>query len=147
MILYKKIGIASDHAGFERKEQVKKFLIENGLTVTDYGTNNEERCDYPDYGHKLADSVAKGVNEMGIAVCGSGNGINMTVNKHNGIRGALCWSKEISELARQHNDANICSLPGRFITPEQAFEIVKTFLSTKFDGGRHKDRIDKIPQC
>jgi len=147
MYLFKKIGLASDHAGFERKEQVKKYLKDKGFEVTDFGTGDTERCDYPDYGHLLAESVEKGQCEVGIAVCGSGNGINMSVNHHKSIRGALCWCVEIAELARGHNDANICSLPGRFISSGQAIDIVDKFLSTPFDGGRHKVRTEKIPVC
>jgi ribose 5-phosphate isomerase B len=147
MYYFKKIGIGGDHAGFERKEQIKKYLIDNGFEVKDFGTYNNKRTDYPDYGHPLADAVEKGEYETGIAVCGSGNGINMTVNKHKGIRGALCWNVEIAGLARAHNDANICSLPGRFVTSGEAIDIVDKFLSTPFDGGRHKIRTDKIPGC
>jgi len=142
--LFKKIGLASDHAGFERKEEVKNYLIKQGCEVQDMGTFTGDRCDYPDYGHRLAEAVEKGECEVGIAVCGSGNGINMTVNKHKGIRGALCWNVEIARLARGHNDANICSLPGRFVSGEEACRIVDAFLSSPFEGGRHKIRIDKI---
>jgi ribose 5-phosphate isomerase B len=147
MYIFKKIGVASDHAGFECKEQVKKYLLDNGFEVTDFGTGNKERCDYPDYGHALAEAVERGKCETGIAVCGSGNGINMTVNKHKGIRGALCWSVEIAQLAREHNDANICALPGRFVSAALAIDIAEKFLTTPFDGGRHKIRTDKIPVC
>lgn len=142
---YRKIGIACDHAGFFTKLAIKEWLLQNGFEVVDFGTNSDESTDYADYAHKLAYSVEKGEVDVGISICGSGNGINMTVNKHQGIRAALCWNSEISRLARAHNDANICSLPGRFITVDEAIEIVKTFLNTPFDGGRHLTRIQKIP--
>ncbi len=142
---YRKVGLACDHAGYSTKVAVKKWLQDNGYEVVDFGTDSEESTDYADYAHKLANSVEKGEVDVGISICGSGNGINMTVNKHQGIRAALCWNSEISRLARAHNDANICSLPGRFITIEEAIEIVKVFLNTPFDGGRHLTRIKKIP--
>ncbi|HOK51287.1 MAG TPA: ribose 5-phosphate isomerase B [Bacteroidales bacterium] len=141
----KKIGIASDHAGFRMKEVVKDWLKGKDYEVVDFGTFSEESTDYPDYAHKLAEAVEKKEVEVGISLCGSGNGINMTVNKHQGIRAALCWNNEISRLARAHNDANICSLPARFISDEEAKQIVETFLNTGFDGGRHLTRINKIP--
>lgn len=136
------IAVASDHAGFELKE----FLISNlnDYTLLDLGTYTTERTDYPDFGHKLAMEIESGRVDWGIAICGSGNGINMTVNKHSGIRGALCWSSEIARLARAHNNANVISLPARFIAPEEALQMVKIFLSTPFDGGRHERRIQKI---
>lgn len=140
-----KIGIASDHAGYKMKEVVKDWLQGKGHEVVDYGTFSDQSADYPDYAHKLADAVEKKAVDFGISLCGSGNGINMTVNKHQGIRAALCWNIEISRLARAHNDANICSLPARFITDEEARQIVETFLTTSFDGGRHLTRIGKIP--
>ncbi|MCX7986503.1 MAG: ribose 5-phosphate isomerase B [Bacteroidales bacterium] len=141
----RKIGIASDHAGYKMKEEIKSWLAEQGYEIVDYGTYSEESADYPDYAHKLADSVENKLVDIGISLCGSGNGINMTVNKHQGIRAALCWNTEISRLARAHNDANICSLPARFITLEEAKQIVDIFLHTTFDGGRHLNRINKIP--
>ncbi len=140
-----KLGIANDHAGFELKQIIKKWLIENGYEAIDFGSNSSESCDYADYGHPLAYSVEKGEVDYGISMCGSGNGINITVNKHQGIRAGLCWNKEIAKLARAHNDANICSLPARFISVKEAKEIIKIFLSTDFDGGRHLVRINKIP--
>lgn len=139
-----KIGIASDHAGYELKEQIKIWLSEQNHTVSDFGTNSTNSCDYPDYAHPLASAVETGECECGIAICGSGNGINITVNKHQGIRSALCWTEELAALARQHNNANIVALPARFIPQEKALAIVKTFLSTDFEGGRHQNRIDKI---
>jgi len=140
-----KIAIACDHAGFEKKEILLKHLEERGNKIVDFGTNSSESMDYPDTAHPLAVAVETGQFDFGITLCGSGNGINMTANKHQGIRAALCWNVEIAALARQHNDANVCSLPARFITEEQAKQIVDVFLSTPFDGGRHQKRIDKIP--
>lgn len=139
------IGVASDHAGFEIKEYAKTWLEEQGYSVKDFGTYTTASCDYPDFGHPLAESVEAGECTMGVAVCGSGEGISMTVNKHQGIRAALCWIPEIAHLARQHNDANILVLPGRFITKEEADQILEEFFSTEFDGGRHLRRIQKIP--
>lgn len=141
---FKSIGIASDHAGFELKEALKKELSQMGYMIKDFGTDSPESMDYPDVAHPLAQAVANGELPVGIAICGSGNGMSMTLNKHKNIRAALCWITEISALARQHNDANICSLPARFISIELAIEIVHTFLSTDFEGGRHLQRINKI---
>ncbi|MBW8332491.1 MAG: ribose 5-phosphate isomerase B [Prolixibacteraceae bacterium] len=140
-----KIGVASDHAGFERKQTVLKYLQEQGIEYKDFGAFSAESSDYPDYAHPLADAVSHGEFNLGITLCGSGNGINMTANKHQGIRSAICWMPEIAMLARLHNDANICALPARYITDEQAIEIVKIFLATEFEGGRHQNRINKIP--
>jgi len=140
-----KIAIASDHAGFKMKQKLIVYLEKEGYSVHDYGTGIDESVDYPDYGHPLAEAVDRDICNVGISLCGSGNGINMTTNKHQGIRAALCWNKEISLLARQHNDANICSLPARFIDQKLAEEIVNLFLTTAFEGGRHQRRIDKIP--
>ncbi len=139
------LGIACDHAGYVFKEKLKEELTNQGYEVTDYGTYSEESSDYPDYAHPLANAVEEGKHLYGITLCGSGNGINMTSNKHQGIRAALCWNVEISELARLHNDANICSLPARFVDYNLAKEIVNIFLNTKFEGGRHLRRIEKIP--
>lgn len=139
------IGIAADHAGFDFKEKMKEELLNQGYEIKDYGTYSSESTDYPDYVHPLAEAVDNKLHRFGITLCGSGNGINMTANKHQGIRAALCWNKEISELARLHNDSNICSLPARFIDFNLAKEIVNTFLNTKFEGGRHLRRIEKIP--
>lgn len=139
------IGIASDHAGYEMKEQLKDFLSRSGYAVRDFGTDSPESMDYPDVAHPLAASIENGETEMGIALCGTGNGISMTLNKHSGIRAALCWNEEIASLARRHNDANVLALPARFITLEQAMAIVSVFLSTGFEGGRHLRRIQKIP--
>jgi ribose 5-phosphate isomerase B len=141
----KRIAIASDHAGYFLKEKIKKFLIGEKYEIKDFGNFGEESVDYPDYAHPLAASVSSGEFEMGISICATGNGINMTVNKHPGIRGALCWNEEISKLARADNDANLCALPGRYLSESEAILIVKTFISTGFEGGRHKRRIEKIP--
>ncbi|MCA1741078.1 MAG: ribose 5-phosphate isomerase B [Bacteroidales bacterium] len=140
-----KIIIASDHAGFRLKEKLIKWLISSRYEVKDLGSFSEDSVDYPDYAHPLAIAVEKGEFAYGITICGSGNGINMASNKHQKIRSAVCWNEDISRLARSHNDANICALPGRFLTEAEAIVIVKTFLSTPFEGGRHKRRIEKIP--
>lgn len=140
-----KIGMASDHAGYLLKNKLISFLKNQNYKIHDFGCFTEESVDYPDFAHPLANAVESKTCEFGISICGSGNGINMTANKHQKIRAALCWSVEIAVLARLHNDANICSLPARFISEELAVEILKAFLSTKFEGGRHQKRIDKIP--
>lgn len=139
------IGLACDHAGFELKQFVIQLLTKKNIPYTDFGTYSTERADYPDYAHPLAYAVERGDCRCGIAICGSGNGINITLNKHQGIRSALCWNEEISKLARMHNDANICVMPGRFIGTDVAEKIVDVFLETPFEGGRHQARIDKIP--
>jgi ribose 5-phosphate isomerase B len=140
-----KIIIASDHAGFRLKEKLVSWLISSRYEVRDIGCFSEDSVDYPDYAHPLATAVEKGDYNYGITICGSGNGINMACNKHQKIRSAVCWNDEISRLARSHNDANVCALPGRFLTEAEAIHIVKIFLTTSFEGGRHKRRIDKIP--
>jgi ribose 5-phosphate isomerase B len=139
-----KISIGSDHAGFDLKEEVIKHLKEKGHNVSDKGTYNCERADYPDFGHAVANSIQVAEADLGIVICGSGNGINMSVNKHKGIRGALCWNPEVAALARQHNDANILALPARFLNKDDAFACVDAFLSATFEGGRHQGRIEKI---
>lgn len=139
------IGIAADHAGYELKKVIKKLLIEKGYTVDDYGTYSADSVDYPDYGHILAEAVESNNNTIGISLCGSGNGINMTANKHQGVRSAICWNREIAAYARKHNNANICALPARFISEVEAKKVVEAFLTTRFDGGRHQRRIKKIP--
>ena len=139
-----KIAIVSDHAGFILKEKLLQYLTDEKYEVKDFGCFSEEVVDYPDFGHPLAEAVASGEFELGISICGTGNGMNMVVNKHPGIRSALCWNEEISRLARAHNDANICALPGRFLSESEALLIVKTFLTTDFEGGRHKRRVEKI---
>ena len=138
------IGVASDHAGYELKTKVIKHLESKGCVVHDFGTDSAESVDYPDYAHKLASAVENGSCQVGIAICGSGNGVNMTVNHHRKVRGALCWTPEIAALARQHNDANIISLPARFIEASIALQMVDVFLSTDFEGGRHQRRVEKI---
>ena len=140
-----KIAVASDHAGYERKQVILKFLQEQAIEYKDFGAFSEESSDYPDFAHPLAEAISKGEFDTGITLCGSGNGINMTANKHQGIRSAICWMPEIAKLARLHNDANVCALPARYITNEEALEIVNVFLSTEFEGGRHINRINKIP--
>ncbi len=139
------VALCSDHAGFEMKQAVIGYLKQQRIAYKDFGTYSTDSCDYPDFAHPCAEAVESGECYPGIAICGSGEGISMTLNKHQGIRAALCWLPEIAALSRQHNDANVLSMPGRFITAEQALEIVKTFLSTSFEGGRHQRRIDKIP--
>jgi len=141
----KKVAVAADHAGFHIKEKIKKYLIDSGYEVKDFGCFSSDSVDYPDFGHPAARAVESGAMDAGFSVCGSGNGMSMTLNKYQCIRSAVCWNEEISRLARAHNDANMCSLPGRFISDAEAILIVKTFLNTTFDGGRHKRRIDKIP--
>ena len=140
----KSIGIANDHAGFGLKLKIAAYLQQKGYAVKNFGADTSDPVDYPDYAHPLANAVAQGECDLGISVCGSGNGINITVNKHAGVRGALCWCPEISQLARAHNNANVCSLPARFITEETAYRIVDEFLNTPFDGGRHQLRVEKI---
>lgn len=140
-----KIAMASDHAGYELKEELKEFLIQKGYEVKDFGTSSTESCDYPDYAHPAAKAIEEGDCDLGIVMCGSGNGICMTMNHHQGIRCALCWLPELALLARAHNNANAISLPARFIALPEAKTIVEAFLSTSFEGGRHQRRIDKIP--
>ena len=138
-----KIPIGCDHAGYQLKQTLIKHLSDKGIEVEDYGCYSEESIDYPDFGHPVADHVEKN-GGLGVVICGSGNGINMTVNKHQGIRSALCWSNEIASLAREHNNANIIALPARFISEELAIEMLDTFLNTEFEGGRHERRVNKI---
>lgn len=139
------IGLACDHAGYELMQFVKKYLTEKGLQYKDFGTYSTESADYPDYAHALANEMESGNVYPGIAICGSGEGISMTLNKHQQIRAALCWMPEIAHLARQHNNANVLVMPGRFINTDTAREILDEFFSTEFEGGRHQNRIDKIP--
>ncbi len=141
----KKIGLCCDHAGYNTKEYAKKWLEERHYSVVDFGTNNTESCDYPDFAHPLAEAVENGECKFGVAVCGSGNGISMTLNKHQGIRAALCWQAELAELARMHNDANVLVMPGRYINDEETNEILTAFFNSPYEGGRHQRRIDKIP--
>ena len=140
----KEIAIGCDHAGYPLKEKLGTLLKEMNYTVKDFGCYSDQSVDYPDFGHQVAKAVEENTEKKGIVICGSGNGINMSVNKHLKVRGALCWNKEIAELARLHNNANILALPARYLYYEEAEQIVKTFLNTSFEGGRHQRRIDKI---
>jgi len=140
-----KIAVSSDHAGYERKQAILNYLQEQGIEFKDFGAFSAESSDYPDFAHPLAIAVSNGEFDKGITLCGSGNGINITANKHQKIRSAICWLPEIAELARLHNDANVCALPARFLSDEQAIEIVSVFLKTGFECGRHQNRINKIP--
>lgn len=139
-----KISIGNDHAGPEYKRAIVAYLNSKGHEVTNYGTDTDASVDYPDFGHPVANDVSEGKADFGIVICGSGNGIAMTVNKHPKVRAGLCWTKEIAYLTRLHNNANILSIPARFTSIAQAIEIVETFLSTDFEGGRHQNRVDKI---
>ena len=139
-----KIAIGSDHAGFERKQHVVSYLESKGIQVEDKGCYSEERADYPDFAHPVANAVLANEVDFGMLICGSGNGISMAANKHKGIRAALSWMPEIAMLARQHNDANILSMPARYITNEEAEQIVDAFLENEFEGGRHANRVAKI---
>ena len=139
-----RIALGGDHAGVGYKEQLHQHLLSLGYSVKDFGPVTTASVDYPDYVHPLSKALEAGEFDLGIVICGSGNGINMSVNKHEKIRGALCWEVEIASLARQHNNANILALPARFISEEKALQIVSAFLSTDFEGGRHKKRIEKI---
>ncbi len=139
------IGMASDHAGYEMKEALKPMLSEMGYEIKDFGAHSTESMDYPDTAHPLAEAVEAGQVCFGIAICGSGNGISMTLNKHQGVRAALCWEPELGALAKKHNNANVLSLPGRFISIDTAKEIVKAYMAAEFEGGRHQRRVEKIP--
>ena len=139
-----KISIGNDHAGPDYKKAIVQFLEEKGHTIYNHGTDTFNSVDYPDFGHLVAHDVATKKADFGIVICGSGNGIAMTVNKHQDIRAALCWTKEIAFLARQHNNANVLSIPARYTSIQQAIEMVDTFLTTSFEGGRHTNRVHKI---
>ena len=139
------LAIGSDHGGFALKKEIMQHLDEKGVAYKDFGTYSADSCDYPDFAHPMAAAMEAGDIYPGIAVCGTGNGIGMTLNKHQSIRAAICWENEICRLARAHNDANILVLPGRFVSNEVASQMLDTFLNTPFEGGRHKRRIDKIP--
>ena len=140
----KKIGIACDHAGFQMKEFLVGYLSAKGYDVVDFGCHSEESIDYPDFGHALAEAIENGEFEQGVGLCGSGEGMAMTLNKHQAIRAGLCWNTEVAALTRQHNNANVVVLPARFITNDEAMAIVNTFLSSDFEGGRHERRVEKI---
>ncbi len=139
-----KIAIGADHAGYDLKEKVKQTLIDMGLEVKDFGPASADSVDYPDYAHPLASAVEKKEFDLGVLMCGSGNGINMTANKHQGIRSALCWTEEIAKMARLHNNANVLAMPARYISEEEGLAILKAFIQTEFEGGRHQKRVDKI---
>ena len=139
-----KIVIGSDHAGFEYKEAIKQYLTKNNTEIIDAGTYSLESCDYPDYAHAVANEIGSGTVEYGILICGSANGVAITANKHAHIRAAICWENDIASLARQHNNANIICLPARFVTIDEALEMVHTFFTTDFEGGRHANRVNKI---
>lgn len=140
------IPIACDHAGYELKKQVVKHLLDKGFEVKDFGTDSSESVDYPDFAHQVGRAINNGEFKRGIVICGSGNGVQMTVNKYPNVRCALCWNAEIAHLGRQHNDCNVISLPARFIPKELALQIVDEFLNTPFEGGRHQRRVEKINQ-
>ncbi len=140
----KKIAIAGDHAGFEYKTKLKEFLESKGYTVQDFGPHSKDSVDYPDFVHPAMESIENGTNEMGILICGSGNGVNMTANKHSGIRSALCWNTDLAALCRQHNDANVICFAERFISYHYVQQMAEIFLTTEFEGGRHQNRVNKI---
>lgn len=140
-----KIAIGADHAGYEYKKQIINYLESKGIEVKDYGAYSEESVDYPDFAHPVCNAIESNEYELGILICGSGNGISITANKHQGIRSAICWNATITELARQHNNANIITLPARFISQEEAISYVDIFINTEFEGGRHERRVNKIP--
>ena len=139
-----KIALGGDHAGYEYKNEVIILLNEMGIETKDFGPYSLDSVDYPDFVHPVANSVEAGEYDLGILICGSGNGVSMAANKHQEIRAALCWNTELAGLSRQHNDANILSMPARFVSLEDAKEMVKIFVSTDFEGGRHQNRVDKI---
>jgi ribose 5-phosphate isomerase B len=141
----KPIGLASDHAGYTIKKYIIDLFDELGIKYTDFGAYSTDSVDYPDFAHKLGTAIDTGECEYSIAICGTGNGINMALNKHQKVRSALCWNKEVTRLVRLHNDANVLTLPGRFIDREEAFDMIEIFFNTPFEGGRHQKRIDKIP--
>ena len=140
-----KISIGNDHAGPEYKQAIMKHLEAKGITMTNYGTDTFDSVDYPDFVHPVAQDVESGKADFGILICGSANGVAMTANKYQNIRAGICWMKEITELTRQHNNANICCIPARYTSIPQAIKIVDTFLNTEFEGGRHQNRVNKIP--
>lgn len=139
-----KISIGNDHAGTEYKFAIKEYLESRDIEIMNHGTDSSDSVDYPDFVHPVAEDVEKGTVDFGIIICGSGNGASMTANKHQGVRSALCWIKEVAILSREHNNANILSIPARYTSKEQAVDMVKAFLDTEFEGGRHNRRIDKM---
>ena len=140
-----KIGIACDHAAYELKEFLVGYLASKGFEVKEFGTHSEESCDYPDFAHALGEAIDNGELERGVALCGSGEGISMTLNKHQAVRAALCWIPEIAKLSRQHNNSNVLCMPARFISNDEALEMLNIWLETEFEGGRHQRRLDKMP--
>lgn len=140
-----KIAIGSDHAGFDNKQKIVEFLNAKGYEVQDFGTFSTDSVDFPDFAHPTAEAVEKGNADFGILLCGSGQGVNITANKHPGVRSALCWNTDIAKLTRQHNNSNVISLPARFVAYEYALQMIEIFLSTEFEGGRHAQRVGKIP--
>jgi ribose 5-phosphate isomerase B len=142
--LFLPIAIGCDHAGFDYKEELKKYLVQQGLNVKDFGTNSKDSVDYPDFAHPLSTAVESGECSFGILLCGSANGVAITANKHQGVRAAICWNSPIAELARQHNNANVICIPARYVSLELTIQMVHTFLRTEFEGGRHADRVGKI---
>jgi ribose 5-phosphate isomerase B len=141
----KKIGLGCDHAGYEYKEEIRRKLEQDGFEVVDYGTHSNESVDYPDYVHPLASAVENSTCSSGFLICGSANGVAITANKHQGVRAAIAWRSDVAMLARQHNDANILCIPARFVSLEDALGFVTVFLNTPFEGGRHQNRVNKIP--
>lgn len=139
------IAVAADHAGFHMKELIFKYLKKEGYDVKDFGAHSDEDVDYPDFAHLLAYAIEKNEYDVGFVFCGSGNGVNMTVNKHQNVRAGLCWNEEIAQLVKAHNNANVCAVPARFVTANDALKIVKIYLNTEFEGGRHERRVNKIP--
>ncbi len=139
------IALASDHAGFDRKQAIIRYFTEKGIRFHDLGCYTDESCDYPHFAHLIAEAISNGEYPFGITFCGTGQGISITANKHQKIRSALCWNTEIAKLAKEHNNANICAIPGRFVTNEEAIAIVEAYLNAQFEGGRHQRRIDKMP--
>ena len=139
------IALASDHAGFDKKQVIINYFKEKGIQYKDFGCYSAGSCDYPDFAHAIGNVIEKGEYEIGITFCGSGQGISITANKHKNVRSAICWNAEIGALAKQHNDANICSIPSRYVTDQEAIAIVEAYLNAEFEGGRHARRIAKIP--
>lgn len=142
--MMEKIAIGADHAGFDLKELLKKWLERNGYVFKDFGTHSTESADYPDFAHPVAEAVERNLFDLGVLICGSANGVAITANKHQGIRAALCWTEEVAELSRQHNNANIVCIPARFVSTELAEKILDRFLHSSFEGGRHERRVSKI---
>ena len=140
-----KIAIGNDHAGYELKQKLKIWIEAQDIEIVDFGSNSADSVDYPNIAHPLAAAVENGEFDFGVLICGSGQGVSLTANKHQGIRAALCWGEEIAKLSRKHNNANIVCLPGRFLNFEEGIDIVKAFFNTGFEGGRHQNRIDKVP--